>query len=39
MCGVPIFVPFIVGPFMLLVPVFIDVTGVGISDVEVGIFR
>jgi len=32
-------VPFIVGPFMLFVPVLMEVIGVGISDVEVGMFR
>ncbi len=33
------FVPFMVAPFMLTVPVLMEVSGVGISDVDVAIFR
>ena len=32
-------VPFIVAPFILFVPVLMEVIGVGISDVDVGMFR
>jgi len=39
MCGVPMVVPFIVAPFILFVPVLMEVIGAGISDVDVAIFR
>jgi len=32
-------VPFMVAPFMLFVPVLMEVIGVDISDVDVGMFR
>jgi hypothetical protein len=32
-------VPFMVAPFMLLVPVLMEVIGVGISDVDVGMLK
>lgn len=35
----PMVVPFMLAPFMLLVPVLIDVIGVGMSDVVDGKFR
>jgi hypothetical protein len=39
MCGVPMAVPFMAAPFILFVPVLIEVIGVGISDVDVAMFR